>query len=271
MPAKVEPIELAALLDRVKDQTGMSGSRPDVSVGCRCTSELWINADPQRLELALSNLVENAMKFSPPGGSVEMAASVEQDGSIAISVMGRGFGVPQAHLGRLRACLDGGDVRDLPGEGKIGVGSKFRFGLILPAPEASQLSRPASASLAGRRLVVIDGCLNSCEGIVASLTQDACEIAIADKWAAAVPLLGNADLLLVSCDAVDDALVGKIAALRQNGNALCGVVVNAVTSSIGDAATLERAGAQGCMSASLDIEPSSVPCCMTARSASSVW
>jgi signal transduction histidine kinase len=51
-------------------------------------------ADPDQLERALSNLVENAIKFTPEGGTVQVKVS-KCDGYIQFEVTDTGIGIPQ--------------------------------------------------------------------------------------------------------------------------------------------------------------------------------
>ncbi|HUJ61828.1 MAG TPA: ATP-binding protein [Kofleriaceae bacterium] len=53
---------------------------------------LWVMADPARIAQAVSNLLGNALKFTPPGGRVEVTIEHER-GSAAIRVHDTGVGV----------------------------------------------------------------------------------------------------------------------------------------------------------------------------------
>ena len=69
-----------------------------------------IDADRNRLAQALSNLVDNALKFTPEGGQVTMAAELD-GGEVRISVSDTGPGIPPEKLPHLfdrfwRADLD---------------------------------------------------------------------------------------------------------------------------------------------------------------------
>ncbi len=61
---------------------------------------LLVDCDRQRLELAVSNLVNNALKFTPPGGHVEGGAAREADGA-RIWVIDDGPGIDPADLPRI--------------------------------------------------------------------------------------------------------------------------------------------------------------------------
>src|SRR4051794_11872825 len=59
-----------------------------------------VRADAGQLERAISNLVENAMKFSPEGEPVRVRAGVGP-GAVTVRVLDRGPGVPQAQRARV--------------------------------------------------------------------------------------------------------------------------------------------------------------------------
>jgi signal transduction histidine kinase len=52
-----------------------------------------ICADPKELRRVLSNIVENAIKYTPDGGSIVLSA-IHQDGQVAINVTDNGRGIP---------------------------------------------------------------------------------------------------------------------------------------------------------------------------------
>lgn len=56
--------------------------------------------DPEQLKLALSHLVDNAIKFSPGGGTVTVRAWDEQT-KVYVAVKDEGIGIPAEHLGRI--------------------------------------------------------------------------------------------------------------------------------------------------------------------------
>jgi signal transduction histidine kinase len=56
---------------------------------------LEIEVDPLRLEQVLTNLVDNAIKYSPDGGAVEVVVSQPTPSTLELSVRDRGLGVPE--------------------------------------------------------------------------------------------------------------------------------------------------------------------------------
>ena len=61
-------------------------------------TELWL--DPVQMVQVLSNLVDNALKYSPPGSEVELRA-FRQDGTAVLQVLDRGPGLPRGEEPRI--------------------------------------------------------------------------------------------------------------------------------------------------------------------------
>ena len=59
-----------------------------------------IRGDALRLAQVFLNLLNNAAKYTPPGGRVELSATLA-DGEVSISVSDNGVGIPSAMLGRV--------------------------------------------------------------------------------------------------------------------------------------------------------------------------
>jgi two-component system phosphate regulon sensor histidine kinase PhoR len=56
-------------------------------------AEVTVDADPERLRQVIANLIDNAIKYSPGGGLVELRVS-ETDGVGVIEVTDHGLGIP---------------------------------------------------------------------------------------------------------------------------------------------------------------------------------
>jgi len=90
-----------------------------VAIGVLCTSCLLTAVNPPLLEQAVVNLVDNAVKYSPSGGVVEVTLDEAPD-EIVISVSDHGPGVAREHLPRLFERfyrVDKARSRDLGGTG----------------------------------------------------------------------------------------------------------------------------------------------------------
>jgi signal transduction histidine kinase len=81
---------------RAVESMGARGRRVDVLV----PAGIRLLSDRQPIELVLSNLVDNALKFSPQGGRCVVEAS-EADGWVEFSVRDQGVGIPPDEIGRI--------------------------------------------------------------------------------------------------------------------------------------------------------------------------
>ncbi|MBI2442208.1 MAG: response regulator [Lentisphaerae bacterium] len=64
-----------------------------------CSS--FVECDPEKMERVLMNIADNAIKFTPPGGTVEVTAQAASDGQGLITVEDNGIGIPSADLPRV--------------------------------------------------------------------------------------------------------------------------------------------------------------------------
>ena len=74
---------------------GVELALPEPSAGDEFVS------DRRLLDLVLKNLVENAIKFTPAGGRVEMTFERREDGAVALAVADTGCGIPAEHVERV--------------------------------------------------------------------------------------------------------------------------------------------------------------------------
>ncbi|MFL6672222.1 MAG: response regulator [Massilia sp.] len=85
------PIDMAALVSACMDTFRATGR----TAGYRLNVELapgWVNGDPTRLEQITTNLIDNAIKYTPAGGSVDISLA-DQDGEVVLTVRDSGVGI----------------------------------------------------------------------------------------------------------------------------------------------------------------------------------
>ena len=97
-PLRARPLDLGAFVESVAGRFAPLAEREGLDFGVAVPSErLVVYADPEQMDTVLSNLLSNAMKFTPAGGTVRIA--VESGGSNArVSVRDDGPGIPAARL-----------------------------------------------------------------------------------------------------------------------------------------------------------------------------
>jgi two-component system, OmpR family, heavy metal sensor histidine kinase CusS len=72
----------------------------DHHVTISCSGEGQIYADPDLFERAVGNLLDNALRFTPENGSIQIALS-EHDGDFEVAVSDNGCGIASEHLPRV--------------------------------------------------------------------------------------------------------------------------------------------------------------------------
>ena len=101
MPLILSPIQPIDLLYSAADRMKMQAERAGLNLQVLDTQTLpRINADMPRLEQVLVNLIHNAVKFTSPGGEINLAAQL-QGQFICFSVKDSGAGIPTDDLSRI--------------------------------------------------------------------------------------------------------------------------------------------------------------------------
>ena len=81
-----------------------------------------VEGDFHRLTQVIGNLVNNAAKYTPPGGSIEVLAGVE-DGRATVRVRDNGYGIPPERIGKLFHMFSQvPEHRARTGGGGLGIG-----------------------------------------------------------------------------------------------------------------------------------------------------
>jgi PAS domain S-box-containing protein len=147
-------------------------------------AEVRLDADPLRLAQVLSNLLNNAAKYTDPGGRIRLSAQVV-DGALRLAVEDNGIGLPLESRDRLFTMFGQADGAEGRSDGGLGIGLALVKGLVdlhggrieahsegqdrgstfvitLPLPSPAVQARPGAdgaatgAAGSGRRVLVVD-------------------------------------------------------------------------------------------------------------------
>lgn len=95
-----EHVAMAPMLATLRREAeALSHGLHRISVNDTASSDLW--GSTQELHSAFSNLVSNAVRYTPAGGEISIDFTAEKHGGAALSVRDSGYGIPQAHLPRI--------------------------------------------------------------------------------------------------------------------------------------------------------------------------
>ena len=108
MKLKLEDVNLSALIDEVMELYNYAAEAKGVSVSVRADPALCLRADRLRLRQVIANLVDNAIKYTPEGGRVEVE-TVKKDDQAVLIIRDSGIGIPADEMKRIWERLYRGD------------------------------------------------------------------------------------------------------------------------------------------------------------------
>jgi signal transduction histidine kinase len=145
----VRTVDLGTLVQSAVDQAALNAKARGVTITANPPSRsLEIRADMDLLGRLLDNLIANAVRASPRGGTVEVAAWRASPKLVRLSVKDSGDGIPAAELPKLVAGLGPGrglrisreiaekHAGELWAESSVGSGSRFLVELPLQPPSS---------------------------------------------------------------------------------------------------------------------------------------
>jgi len=236
------PLELAEVV-----ASAVETSRPCIdAAGHRLRIDLGpdaisLNGDAVRLSQVLSNLLNNAAKYTDNGG--EIALSVRRDRqSAVVSVRDNGTGIPPAMLPKLFEMFSQGEAGRSRAQGGLGIGlalaralvelhegtiearsegpgrgSEFIVRLPIAAPRRAETAAAEPARLRGakgpRRILVVDDNIDAAQSLGLMLRQSGHQVELAyDGLAGLIAARGSVPdviLLDISMPGVDGLEVAQ--------------------------------------------------------------
>ena len=116
------PISLGAFVQEISAIFEKDAAKKDVKLVNRVPSDVWVQADRDRLSQILVNLVDNAVKYTPKGGTVSFEAEKTNSHEIRITVRDTGQGIPPNDLPRITERFYRVDKARARVEGGTGLG-----------------------------------------------------------------------------------------------------------------------------------------------------
>ncbi len=91
---RLAPIDAAGMLEALVEQARQISSAHRITLECGATLESF-EGDIQLLRVAVQNLLENAVKYSPGGGEIILRADIDAPAHVIISVTDHGIGIAE--------------------------------------------------------------------------------------------------------------------------------------------------------------------------------
>lgn len=113
-------------VERVRHLAGERG----MTIRLAKNGHVPLRADPEDLQLVWSNLLENAVRYSPEGGSVEMTVACANGGPARVTVEDHGSGIPADELPYIFDRFYRGDPSRNRATGGFGLGLAIAKALV---------------------------------------------------------------------------------------------------------------------------------------------
>jgi len=114
-------VDLATIVDAAVDAARPAAHAKKVALTATIEPTLFMAADPQRLQQVVSNLLTNALKFTPEHGSIDVRVDRVED-SARIVVRDSGIGIAPDLLPRIFDRFQQGDSSTTRTHGGLGLG-----------------------------------------------------------------------------------------------------------------------------------------------------
>ncbi|MES2128663.1 MAG: response regulator [Pseudomonadota bacterium] len=114
------PLELRQLVERCVDTFAASGRAAAHQISLQL-QPCWINADPTRLEQVVSNLLDNALKYTPAGGHISLRTATEGEQAI-LTVQDAGGGIAPELMPHIFDVFVQGSSTLERAQGGLGIG-----------------------------------------------------------------------------------------------------------------------------------------------------
>lgn len=172
MPSEIKELDLTDIAHRCVEEQAPLALERRIALTAGVPAGLKVLADQELLPRVLQNLINNALKFTPEGGRVDLTAKVRDRSLVECAVADTGPGIAPDEIGRLfdryhqSAARREGRIKgtglglafcrqalatmkgELRVESKLGEGSRFIFRLASPSPakRGHALTRPHAPS-----------------------------------------------------------------------------------------------------------------------------
>jgi signal transduction histidine kinase len=116
-----EPVDIAVLVQEVAEANRPLAARKDQTIAVVAPPDHAAVCDSDRIREAIDNLVSNAIKYSPIGGTIDLLVA-QDDGGIVVQVRDQGAGLSPEDISRLFGRFQRLSAKPTAGETSTGLG-----------------------------------------------------------------------------------------------------------------------------------------------------
>jgi two-component system phosphate regulon sensor histidine kinase PhoR len=101
VPVSFSPVEIKEIISSALNSLEKQAESKRIALSCNCLKkQLNLEAEREGIEQILTNLIDNAIKYTPEGGKVSVSAYAI-DGGVQVDVEDTGIGIPAKDIPRI--------------------------------------------------------------------------------------------------------------------------------------------------------------------------
>jgi two-component system, sensor histidine kinase and response regulator len=129
---RMEKLNVGDLVDYILGLIRFEADKKSIRLSNRINGNApHVDADIEKVETIMMNLVGNALKFTPEGGEISVSLNVrEEDNAVAITVKDSGIGIPKDRLTNIFEKFYQGEEALCQRSGGTGLGLAITKGLV---------------------------------------------------------------------------------------------------------------------------------------------
>ncbi len=117
-----QPLEVSALVSACLDTFKATGRTGSYLINVELAAG-WVDGDPTRLEQIATNLIDNALKYTPPGGRIDISVAHDDElGQVVLTVRDTGVGIAPDLLPHVFDVFVQGSITIDRSQGGLGIG-----------------------------------------------------------------------------------------------------------------------------------------------------
>jgi signal transduction histidine kinase len=97
MKLELKRVDVARIVAQILDLYREVAEENKITIFASVPEDIWIRADENRIRQAVGNLIDNAIKYTPPAGEIHIESRIE-NGELAFSVRDTGIGIATEEL-----------------------------------------------------------------------------------------------------------------------------------------------------------------------------
>jgi heavy metal sensor kinase len=94
---EMRPVEMTSVVKATLDHMSLLADEKGIQVTCNAETPLWVTGDAMRLKQVIVNIVDNAIKYTPDSGRIEVILEAKEDQAV-LAVADTGIGIPAESL-----------------------------------------------------------------------------------------------------------------------------------------------------------------------------